>query len=304
MNLGYPVSTADDDPYLAPAGRGDTAYYARLDEETGGHVISRVILGGEEPVGAETAKDIPDKELREEGKILSEITLKGRVRLQDNKLIPDTAIRVSVVDTVSGKILQIVRPDPETGEYSVSLPSGAYRLIYEAEGYEKQEHHLAVAEHVGNREVRVSTRLAPLEVSGGEYLIIENIYFGFDSWELDREARMSLEKLAGIMHEYPDLEFELIGHTDTVGSQAYNLVLSKRRATAVAMYLFDKGIDRSRLLTEGIGEIIAVRKDEKSVAVGDKSRYFRRVEVKLKGMPVQKSDRKWNCLNISVRHLT
>ena len=283
VNLGYPVSTADDDPYLAPAGRGDTAYYARLDEETGGHVISRVILGGEEPVGAETAKDIPDKELGEEGKILSEITLKGRVRLQDNKLIPDTAIRVSVVDTVSGKILQTVRPDPETGEYSVSLPSGAYRLIYEAEGYEKQEHHLAVAEHVGNREVRVSTRLAPLEVSGGEYLIIENIYFGFDSWELDREARMSLEKLAGIMHEYPDLEFELIGHTDTVGSQAYNLVLSKRRATAVAMYLFDKGIDRSRLLTEGIGEIIAVRKDEKSVAVGDESRYFRRVEVKLKG---------------------
>ncbi len=274
VNLGYPVSTTDDDLFLAPVGQGDTAYYAHFGKTSPPREgIYRVILREEEPE--------PLASGQETVVVLPEITLKGKVKLQDNNQAMDTTVRISVVDTVSGKVVKTMAPDPQTGEYEMKLPAGNYQLVYEASGYEKQAQEITVAENIRNRDVRVNTRLVPEEVTRGKYLMIENIYFDFDSYSLDKEAEMRLEKLAAIMHEYPMLEFELIGHTDTVGSQAYNLVLSRRRANTVALYLFDKGIERNRLLTKGVGEIIAIRKGDESATSGEDPRLYRRVEVKV-----------------------
>lgn len=73
------------------------------------------------------------------------------------------------------------------------------------------------------------------------------VNFAFDSAQLDAGARAILDKQASWIHQFPEVRFKVFGHTDLVGSDAYNKRLGLRRARAVVRYLSSKGISRSRL---------------------------------------------------------
>ncbi|RMH52501.1 MAG: OmpA family protein [Zetaproteobacteria bacterium] len=80
------------------------------------------------------------------------------------------------------------------------------------------------------------------------------VSFDFDSAELKPAFRATLDKVADILARYPRTTIRITGHTDNIGSAAYNLELSRRRAESVAWYLEDHGVDRRRIHTEGRGE--------------------------------------------------
>lgn len=91
----------------------------------------------------------------------------------------------------------------------------------------------------------------------GEGIVVEfssNVLFGFDQSNLSSDAKMSLDKLITVLNNYPDTNIEIQGHTDSKGSEAYNLDLSKQRASAVSSYLSNKGIPYNRLEIRGFGE--------------------------------------------------
>ncbi|MBN2906089.1 MAG: OmpA family protein [Rhodobacteraceae bacterium] len=73
------------------------------------------------------------------------------------------------------------------------------------------------------------------------------INFAFDSAELDGQARAALDAQAAWIKQYPYVKFRVYGHTDKVGSNAYNKGLGMRRARAAVSYLVSRGISRSRL---------------------------------------------------------
>ena len=73
------------------------------------------------------------------------------------------------------------------------------------------------------------------------------INFAFDSTVLDATARSVLDKQASWILQFPEVRFRVYGHTDAVGSAAYNKQLGMRRARAVVSYLSQRGISRSRL---------------------------------------------------------
>jgi len=73
------------------------------------------------------------------------------------------------------------------------------------------------------------------------------INFAFNSAALDASARAALDKQAQWIAQYPTVRFRVFGHTDLVGSQAYNKRLGLRRARAAVNYLVSRGISRSRL---------------------------------------------------------
>ena len=73
------------------------------------------------------------------------------------------------------------------------------------------------------------------------------INFEFNSAVLDGEARAILDKQAHFIRQFPEVRFRVYGHTDAVGSQAYNRGLGQRRANAAVRYLTSRGISRSRL---------------------------------------------------------
>jgi outer membrane protein OmpA-like peptidoglycan-associated protein len=91
----------------------------------------------------------------------------------------------------------------------------------------------------------------------GEGIIVtfdSGILFDFDSAALQTQARQNLQELAESLAEYGQTEVLVLGHTDGVGSDAYNLRLSQRRAEAAASYLIGRGVSPGRIRQEGKGE--------------------------------------------------
>lgn len=80
------------------------------------------------------------------------------------------------------------------------------------------------------------------------------LLFDFGKWDLKQNNKKDLQKLAETLSEYPETELLIIGHTDDVGSHAFNNNLSEKRARAVSSQLSGAGVKNSRLSTLGKGE--------------------------------------------------
>lgn len=91
----------------------------------------------------------------------------------------------------------------------------------------------------------------------GEGIVVEfnsKVLFGFDRFDLTKQAQDNLDDLRKVLNKYPDTNIEIQGHTDNVGTIEYNQGLSVRRASSVASYLVDKGISSTRINIRGFGE--------------------------------------------------
>ncbi len=83
---------------------------------------------------------------------------------------------------------------------------------------------------------------------------LPNTHFAFNSAKLTAEDQQSLDDAAATLNKYPNIHALVAGYTDSIGTKAYNLKLSDRRAASVKEYLVAHGIDASRLTTHGYGE--------------------------------------------------
>ncbi|MES3035592.1 MAG: OmpA family protein [Gemmatimonadota bacterium] len=88
------------------------------------------------------------------------------------------------------------------------------------------------------------------------------LLYDFDSDVVRDEAAKNLRSLASSLDKYPNTDLLISGHTDAVGSTAYNQALSERRATASANYLVSQGVARERLRSVGRGEAEALQPNE------------------------------------------
>jgi outer membrane protein OmpA-like peptidoglycan-associated protein len=80
------------------------------------------------------------------------------------------------------------------------------------------------------------------------------VMFAYDSANISPGFAPTLRKIAGLMNRYPRTRARIIGHTDSVGSDRYNLDLSLQRADSVAAFLSAQGVNNRRLLTDGRGK--------------------------------------------------
>jgi outer membrane protein OmpA-like peptidoglycan-associated protein len=99
----------------------------------------------------------------------------------------------------------------------------------------------------------------------GEGIVInfkEKVLFSFNSSDLGNNATGNLDKLVNILNRYPDTNIQVIGHTDSKGTDDYNQGLSERRANAVIYYLRTHNINTGRLAAKGMGESDPVASNE------------------------------------------
>ncbi len=82
----------------------------------------------------------------------------------------------------------------------------------------------------------------------------DGVTFAVNSTTISPSFQYTLNQIASSMIEYPNSLIDVMGHTDSTGSDSYNLDLSKRRADAVADYLVMRGVSRARIETIGYGE--------------------------------------------------
>jgi outer membrane protein OmpA-like peptidoglycan-associated protein len=91
-----------------------------------------------------------------------------------------------------------------------------------------------------------------------EVIVMENVYYDFDRSSLRQESFPALDKLVSLLNEYPTMVIEIRAHTDNMGDDKYNTILSDARAKKVVAYLISKGIDKGRLQSKGYGSTIPV----------------------------------------------
>jgi OmpA-OmpF porin, OOP family len=105
----------------------------------------------------------------------------------------------------------------------------------------------------------------------------KNVYFATGSTKLLSQSYKPLNDLVKVLQDNTSLKLKIDGHTDNVGADDYNMKLSDGRAASIKKYLVSKGIDASRLESEGFGETMPVE-DNKTAAGRSKNR---RVEMKV-----------------------
>ena len=117
-------------------------------------------------------------------------------------------------------------------------------------------------------------------VRDGDQLVLDmpsEVTFAFGRSNLSPEFRTTLDKVGATLTEYEKTYVDVLGHTDSVGSDAYNQTLSEQRASTVADYLAGRGVQRARLATKGYGE-----SQPKASNTTDEGRaQNRRVEIRL-----------------------
>jgi len=101
--------------------------------------------------------------------------------------------------------------------------------------------------------------LAPLPVDPpDDIVVLDNVLFDFDKHVIKPEGFPIMDSIADILNSDRSLYIKIIGHTDYIGSDSYNDLLSVRRATAGKRYLEEKGIDSIRISTRGLGLMVPV----------------------------------------------
>ena len=109
-------------------------------------------------------------------------------------------------------------------------------------------------------------------------IILDHVLFDFDKTAIKPDGGKILDRLVAFLKENSDKRAELEGHTDSVGADNYNQALSEKRAAAVKDYVVKRGIDGSRIATQGFGKTKPIA-DNKTADGRAKNR---RVEVKVR----------------------
>lgn len=138
------------------------------------------------------------------------------------------------------------------GKYEQSIASlGWYLLTTSAEGYITSNDSVQVQSEEITPVVK-NIVLTPIEV--GLTVRLKNIYFDFDKTTLKSESFVELNKVVDFLKQNSSVSIEISGHTDSKGSDTYNLNLSQGRSQSVVDYLIGQGIESSRLQAQGYGE--------------------------------------------------
>ena len=134
------------------------------------------------------------------------------------------------------------------------------------------------------------------KVFPSKMMVIPNIYYDYDKATLRPESKLVLDSILIFFNENPDLTVELGSHTDSRGSDEYNLKLSQARAQSAVDYLVEKGIPKDRLVAKGYGETMLINNCSNGVQCSEEEHQknrrttFRIVSAKLNLESVQPED--------------
>ena len=232
LNLGYPVNDKDDQFAMVISADGNEAFYS-LDKG------DRVKL---------YSFDLP-KELKE--KFDPTYYVKGEIK--DSQTQEPLYAKLQLVNLNSKEVISQFETDSSSGDYLAVLPStGNYGLYIEKPNYFFKSLSFSFDKEEKRENKNLDVSLDKIDKEHTETL--NNIYFDEGSWELKEESEVELSKLSKIIWENPDLGVEILAHTDDVGKDEDNLILSQKRAESVVNYLKREGINPEKLRSKGFGE--------------------------------------------------
>ena len=148
----------------------------------------------------------------------------------------------------------------DAGYYETELDlTGRYFITARAEGFLNMTDSL---DHEDEEEIAYNKDLYLKPIEVGTTVRLNNIFFDFDKTTLKEESFVELDKVVEFLDNNSSVEIEIAGHTDSKGSDDYNLNLSQGRAQAVVDYIISHGIDSYRLVAKGYGETVPLESND------------------------------------------
>lgn len=233
QNIGYPVNTSGNETSFIVSPSGKKAIFsANLDEGYGG-------------------KDLYEFDLYQAAQPTPVVYMKGKTF--DKQTHKPLEVRFEVKNLSTNQLTASSFSDPQTGEYLVVLPLGVdYALSAWADGYLFYSENFQLRDNSKTNSYQKDIFLTPIQE--GESVVLNNIFFKTNSAELETSSISELNTLVELLTKNENISIEISGHTDNVGTAAYNLELSGKRAESVKTYLVSKQIAGSRLTAIGYGQ--------------------------------------------------
>ncbi|HNR47966.1 MAG TPA: OmpA family protein [Bacteroidia bacterium] len=150
----------------------------------------------------------------------------------------------------------------DQGRFNIELsPNQQYRITARKEGYLNEVIALSTMGKTRSGDISIDIHIRAIPEAP---LLLTNIYYEFASPLLTQKAKNALDTtLVVFLEKNADLGVEIRSHTDAIGSEESNMILSQKRAESVVDYLVEKGIDPNRLRAKGFGETMPVAPNTK-----------------------------------------
>lgn len=165
------------------------------------------------------------------------------------------------VKSISSDGITIDTKTDKTGVFRLNMkPATDYIFIASHEGYlngkERETTKGMETSHDFKTQILLASTAKPID--------LPNIFYDFAKWDLRPESMVALDKLVEILNDdNPTITIELGSHTDAIGGDVDNQVLSQKRAQSVVNYLIEKGIASDRLVAKGYGKTVPKVVDKK-----------------------------------------
>jgi outer membrane protein OmpA-like peptidoglycan-associated protein/tetratricopeptide (TPR) repeat protein len=233
-NLGLPINDHLEQVALFITAKKDYAYYTELTKEEGEN----------------------DRSLLYRFKFPEEIYLGENLMVTEGKVLnaktgQPVEATLSLVSLTNDSTLYQFQSDGKSGDFMMLYPENAVSGLYvEKKGFLPKIYNVERDKLQNVKDLKVEL----IPVASGEEFVFENVFFDFDKFDLKSESLTSLKRLQKFLLENPNVNIMISGHTDNIGSQGYNQVLSLQRAKSVQNFLVNAGLHPGRVMVEGKGD--------------------------------------------------
>lgn len=255
-NFGYPINTHGEESGLSVSSNGNVAFFAS--DKQGGS-------GG---------FDIYTFEMPEKLRPKPVTYVKGIVFDKITKQPLETKIQIINLKTGSFAFDDVT--DPVAGEFLATMtPGNSFALNVSKPGYLFYSQNFTPDLKQAFKPYVIEVPLQKIEIGG--MVVLNNIFFETNMFDLLPESKTELGQLIQFLKQNPGVSIEIAGHTDNVGDDKSNLLLSESRAKTVYDYLVQNKVPTSKLTFKGYGESMPVNDN----STEDNRKNNRRTEFKI-----------------------
>lgn len=268
-NLMKPINSSEDDYGFVVDRTASLSgnmlqkgYYTSTRKGYGYDDIYQYVKRGTVPTDTSSTTPTPvDKD-----KYLLNLALQSRTKeytVPDNPVsytglkvpLPSVTVSVTTADGKStdyqtdskGRLIAELRPDQD------------YIIIASKDGYLNDVRRVSTRNLVypaDELSITLNESVLLEKIFYNQEIVLEDIYYDFNKWNIREDAQPTLDSLAILLRNNPQIDIELSSHTDCRGDDEYNMILSQKRAQSAVDYMLAKGLRSSVLSARGYGETV------------------------------------------------
>ncbi|REK33726.1 MAG: flagellar motor protein MotB [Bacteroidetes bacterium] len=233
-NMGYPLNTSYDDFGMALNAEGNEGLISsnRNSQNT-----------RQDQIYSFTINDL-------------RFTLEG-IAVEKQSQLPLEGVSVELTNKKTGEKERVITG--ADGKFFFKLnPNTDYTVVGSKDSYFTNTEPVSTVGKNRSENMFVKLKLELEQIIVNKPIVLENIYYDLDKYDIRPDAAVGLDKLVAIMQDNPEISIELSSHTDSRADDRYNMILSQRRAESAVNYIVSRGIDASRITAKGYGETMLV----------------------------------------------